>query len=50
MRTCGIYCLTSPSGKKYIGRSFNIERRMTQYKRLECQNQSKLYTAIIKYS
>jgi group I intron endonuclease len=25
--TCGIYCITAPDGKKYVGQSVNIERR-----------------------
>lgn len=50
MKVCGIYCLTSPSGKKYIGQSMNIKRRLTQYKRGENRNQSKIHAAINKYN
>lgn len=28
----GIYLLTSPNGKQYIGQSVNLERRMEQYR------------------
>lgn len=31
----GIYKITSPSGKIYIGQSINIERRFGEYKRLQ---------------
>lgn len=47
--TCGIYCLTSPSGKSYIGQSVNIERRFSQYKRLNCVKQTRIFNALSKY-
>lgn len=43
--TCGIYKLTFPSGKVYIGQSVNIEERWSEHKRehKKCNNkQSKL--------
>ena len=49
MKICGIYCLTSPSGKKYIGQSMNINKRLSQYKRCENKNQTKIHMAILKY-
>lgn len=45
----GIYKITSPSGKVYIGQSWNIERRFRQYKGLNCKSQSSLYNSLIKY-
>ena len=48
-KTIGIYKLTSPSGKSYIGQSKNIERRFYEYKGLYCKTQTKLYRAIKKY-
>ncbi len=45
----GIYKLTSPSGKSYIGQSNNIELRMKNYKSNLCKNQTRLYNAINKY-
>lgn len=45
----GIYKLTSPSGKVYIGQSTNIACRINQYKNLHCEAQIKLYRAILKY-
>lgn len=29
--TCGIYCLTDKQGKRYIGKSKNIENRIRQH-------------------
>ena len=31
--TCGIYKITSPTGRVYIGQSVNIERRFSEYRR-----------------
>jgi group I intron endonuclease len=45
----GIYNITSPSGKVYIGSSVNIEKRWKQYKVLSCSNQPKLYRSFLKY-
>jgi group I intron endonuclease len=45
----GIYKITSPSNKIYIGQSVNIEKRFTTYKRLDCKNQNILYKSLIKY-
>ncbi len=46
----GIYKITSPSGKIYIGQSINIEKRFKQYKRLDCKKQPKLYNSLKKYN
>ena len=46
----GIYKITSPTGKIYIGQSNNIENRKKFYKRLDCINQIKLYNSLLKYS
>ena len=45
----GIYKITSPSGKVYVGQSVNIERRLKEYKILKCKKQVKLYNSFIKY-
>jgi group I intron endonuclease len=45
----GIYKITSPSGKIYIGQAIDIKRRWRQYKRLECKNQNKLYNSLKHY-
>lgn len=46
----GIYKITSPSGKVYIGQSKNIEKRFTNYRNLtNCFGQKKLYNSLLKY-
>jgi group I intron endonuclease len=45
----GIYKITSPSNKIYIGQSTNIEQRWKWYNRLYCKNQTKLYYSLKKY-
>jgi group I intron endonuclease len=45
----GIYKITSPSGKTYIGQSTNIKIRWDRYKRLACKSQRKLYNSLKKY-
>lgn len=45
----GIYKLTSPNGKSYIGQSMHLKRRIGEYRRLECKGQTKIYKAIKKY-
>ena len=47
--TSGIYSITSPSGKKYVGQSWAIESRFKKYNQLHCKGQSKLYNSLIKY-
>lgn len=49
MKICGIYKITSPSGKIYIGQSTDINRRFYQYKKLACKKQPVLYNSLIKY-
>lgn len=45
----GIYKITNPKGKIYIGQSINIEKRFTAYKRLHCKSQTILYGSFLKY-
>lgn len=45
----GIYKITSPSGKIYIGQSWDIEGRFKRYKRLGCKPQIKLYSSLEKH-
>lgn len=45
----GIYKITSPSGKIYIGQSKNIYYRFQKYKYLICKSQIKLYRSLKKY-
>ena len=46
-----IYSLKSPSGKYYIGQSWNIKRRFRKYQYLdsEVKKQPKLYNALKNY-
>jgi len=45
----GIYKITSPSGKIYIGQSIDIQRRFRHYKRMVCKDQVKIYNSLLKY-
>lgn len=45
----GIYRITSPAGKIYIGQSIDINKRWYDYKCLLCKNQPKLYNSFKKY-
>lgn len=45
---CGIYKITSPNKKVYIGQSKNVHQRFIRYKRGDCKGQKKLYNSINK--
>lgn len=46
----GIYKITSPSGKVYIGQSWNIYKRWNSYRKgHNCKNQRLLYHSLLKY-
>lgn len=45
----GIYKITNPKGKVYIGKSVDVERRMGEYSRLSCEDQPLLYNSLLKY-
>lgn len=45
----GIYKITSPTGRVYIGQSVNIKTRWKTYKRGEARNQIKLLRSFNKY-
>jgi group I intron endonuclease len=49
MKKIGIYKITSPSGKVYIGQSIDIEKRWNKYKNLHCNEQTKLYRSLNKH-
>ena len=46
----GIYKITNPNGRIYIGQSTNIEIRWSKYKKLQCADQPSLYNSLKKYS
>lgn len=48
-KTIGIYKITNPNGKIYIGQSVCIENRFSRYKRGNCKGQSAIYSSIVKY-
>lgn len=50
MKKIGIYKITNPKGKVYIGQSINIEDRWKMYKKLKCKKQPKLYNSLKKYN
>ena len=45
----GIYKITSPTKKVYIGQSLKIERRWQRYNNLDCKSQPALYNSLKKY-
>lgn len=45
----GIYKITNPKGKIYIGQTIDFDRRIYQYKMLNCKEQPKLYNSLKKY-
>lgn len=45
----GIYKITSPSDRIYIGQSIKIEDRIKSYKNLKCKEQPKIYKSLLKY-
>jgi hypothetical protein len=45
----GIYKITSPTKKVYIGQSINIEKRFKQYKSLNSKQQPRLNYSFLKY-
>lgn len=45
----GIYKITSPTGKIYIGQSINIPQRISNYRNEKCSAQPKLYNSIKKH-
>jgi len=45
----GIYKITSPTGRVYIGQSTNIEGRWSGYHKLRAKGQVKLYNSLVKY-
>ena len=46
---CGIYKITNPKGKVYIGQSVHIRARWLRYKKLHCKDQRLIYNSLVKY-
>jgi group I intron endonuclease len=45
----GIYKITSPSNKVYVGQSVDLKTRFRKYKYLNCKRQTHLYNSFVKY-
>ena len=45
----GIYKITNPNGRVYIGQSQNITNRMKNYMGLDCKKQPRLHRSLLKY-
>lgn len=45
----GIYKITSPTGRIYIGQSIDIEKRRKMYVNNHCKKQQKLHASLCKY-
>src|ERR1700748_2867555 len=45
----GIYKITSPTGRIYIGQSNNVKLRISYYKHLRCKTQPRIYRSLLKY-
>lgn len=45
----GIYKITSPTGKVYIGQTIDYHKRIGQYSRLGCKSQSALFNSLTKH-
>lgn len=45
----GIYKITNPKGKVYIGQTTDFNHRLIHYKTLNCKGQKKVYSSLFKY-
>lgn len=45
----GVYKIVSPTGRIYVGQSKDIQRRFSEYNKLKCIKQRKLYSSLKKY-
>ena len=45
----GIYKITSPTNKIYIGQSIDIKGRFKYYEKLKCKKQPRLYNSLKKH-
>lgn len=49
MKISGIYKITSPNNKVYIGQSIDLDYRYNCYRLLKCKQQKKIYNSLLKY-
>lgn len=45
----GIYKITSPTGRIYVGQSRDIAKRFAAYKRMDCKSQPKIYNSLKRH-
>lgn len=45
----GIYKITNPKGRIYVGQGIDLERRFNNYRSLNCKGQTKIYRSLLKY-
>jgi group I intron endonuclease len=45
----GVYKITSPQGRVYVGQAVNIEKRLRDYQKLKCKSQTRLHNSLVKY-
>ena len=45
----GIYKITSPNQRIYIGQAVSLEKRKKSYDKLRCKGQPRLYASLVKY-
>jgi len=48
-KVCGIYKITSPTGKIYIGQSVDVYYRFLKYSLYDCKKQRKLYCSLKRH-
>ena len=48
-KICGIYKITSPTKRVYIGQSIDIKRRLRCYTNLKCEGQPRIYRSLVKH-
>ena len=48
-KVVGIYKITNPKNRVYIGQSVDVYSRISKYKNLNCKSQPKLYRSLKKY-
>lgn len=49
MKICGIYKITSPENRIYIGQAVDWDRRKYRYSVLDCKRQTRLYRSLLKH-
>jgi len=49
IKIIGIYKITNPKGRIYIGQSKDVQYRWNEYKNLHCKYQIQLYSSLVKY-